>query len=106
MLRFVSVAEVPLNGPTEASRDDVEKWTTPLLNEYLHNVDLAEAIKEVGEKFSSATIPTLVEVIFNEVIERSDKARVNAGGLVASLLSKKMVTEQQFLDSLDASLLR
>jgi len=100
-----SISEVPLNGPTEASRDDVEKWTTPLLNEYLHNVDLAEAIKEVGEKFSSATIPTLVEVIFNEVIERSDKARVNAGGLVASLLSKKMVTEQQFLDSLDASLL-
>jgi len=84
--------------------DEVEKWTIPLLNEFLNNVDYNEAIKEIGEKFSSGTIATFVEVLFNQVIERSEKARALAGTLLSHLVKKHMVTERQYLEGLNSLL--
>jgi len=96
--------EVPLNGSANASMDDLEKWTMPLLNEFLHNVDYDEAIKEVGEKFSTGTIAKFVEILFNQVIERSEKARCHAGTLLSHLVKKHMVTERQYLEGLNSLL--
>lgn len=98
------IPEVPLRGPPNASRGDIEKWTDPLLNEFLHNVDYDEAIKEIGEKFSSGTIAVFVETVFNQVIERSEKARSLAGNLLSQLVKKRMVTETQYLEGLDSLL--
>ena len=101
---ILCVAEVPLNGLANATRDDLEKWTIPLLNEFLHNVDYDETLKEVGEKFSPGTIEQFVEIIFNEVIERTEKARSTAGALLATLVKKHMVTEKQYLGGLNTLL--
>lgn len=98
------VPEVPLSGAATASMDDLEKWTIPLLNEFLHNVDYNEAIKEIGEKFSSGTIANFVEILFNQVIERSEKARSLAGSLLSHLVKKHMVTESQYLEGLNSLL--
>jgi len=98
------VPEVPLNGPANASMDDLEKWTIPLLNEFLNNVNYEETIMEVGEKFSNGTIAKFVEIILNQVIERSEKARVQAGTLLSHLVKKHMVTERQYLEGLNSLL--
>merc|ERR1711936_1435876 len=62
----IYLTEVPLNGPANASMDDLEKWTIPLLNEFLNNVNYEETIMEVGEKFSNGTIAKFVEIILNQ----------------------------------------
>ena len=45
-----------------------------------------------------------IENVFNEVIERSEKARVQAGNLMSEMLLKKMISEEQWLVGLDALL--
>lgn len=96
--------EVALMGKAGASEAELEKWTTPLLNEFLHNVDFTEAIKEIGEKFSPETVVKFVENVLNNVLERSDLARTRSGELVAQLIKKHMLTEDQFLVALNSIL--
>merc|ERR1712142_407253 len=98
------VPEIPLNGPSNASYDDLEKWTEPLLKEFCHNVDYNEAIKEIGEKFSPETIAQFVEIVLNKVLEGSDKARSLTGTLLSQLVKKHMVTEKQYLEGLNVLL--
>ena len=62
------LSETLLKGPNDAKIDDVEKWTKPLLDEFLHNLDFEETIKEISEKFSNNTITMFLETVFNEVI--------------------------------------
>ena len=90
----------------DIDRGTVEKWTVPLLEEFLHNVDYEEAINEVANKFSCGTITLFVESLFNQVLERSQKARSLVGYFLSKLLSKGIVTESQFLDGLDCLLLQ
>ena len=94
-----------LKGLPDVDRATVEKWTVPLLEEFLHNVDYEEAINEVANKFSSGTINLFVESLFNQVLERSQKARSLVGHFLSKLLKKGIVTESQFLDGLDCLLL-
>jgi len=98
------VPEIPLNGPANASYNDLEKWTEPLLKEFCHNVDYNEAIKEIGEKFSPETIAQFVEIVLNKVLEGSDKARSVTGTLLSQLVKKHMVTEKQYLEGLNVLL--
>merc|ERR1719270_836146 len=98
------VPEVPLNGPANASYNDLEKWTEPLLKEFCHNVDYNEAIKEIGEKFSPETIAQFVEIVLNQVLEQSDKARSLTGNLLSQLVKKHMVTERQYMEGLNVLL--
>merc|ERR1719282_1785407 len=97
-------AETLLKGPNDAKIEDIEKWTKPLIDEFLHNLDFEETIKEISEKFSNNTITMFLETVFNEVIERSDKARIQSGVLMSQLIQKKMATEEQFLDGLNVLL--
>jgi len=98
------VPEVALNGPANATRDQLEKWTEPLLKEFINNVDYNEAIKEIGEKFTSETIATFVESALNIVLEGSDKARSLTGTLLSQLVKKHMLTERQYLAGLNTLL--
>lgn len=96
--------EVSLNGSEITSDEDIQKWTKPLLEEFINNGDFEETIKEISEKFSCKTIEKFIENVFNEVIERSEKARVQAGNLMSELLLKKMISEEQWLVGLDSLL--
>lgn len=96
--------EVALKGKENASEAEIEKWTIPLLNEFLHNYDFEEAIKEIGEKFSHETVVKFVEVVLNNVLERSSSHRTRSGELVAQLLKKNMLMEDQFLMALNSVL--
>jgi len=98
------VPEVPLNGPSKASYEELEKWTEPLLKEFCHNVDYNEAIKEIGEKFSPETIAQFVEIVLNQVLEQSAKARSLTGTLLSQLVKKHMVTERQYMEGLNVLL--
>merc|ERR1719192_3098847 len=93
--------EVYLNGSDSTTEAEIQKWTKPLIEEFINNGDFEETIKEISEKFSSKTIEKFIENVFNEVIERSDKARVQAGNLMSEMLLKKMISEQQWLVGLD-----
>lgn len=83
--------EVYLNGSDNTSEEEIQKWTRPLIEEFINNGDFEETIKEITEKFSSKTIEKFIENVFNEVIERSEKARVQAGNLMSQMLLKKMI---------------
>jgi len=96
--------EVALKGKESATEEELEKWTIPLLNEYLHNYDFDEAIKEIGEKFSHETMAKFVEVVLNNVLERTSTHRTRSGELVAQLLKKSMLIEDQFLVALNSVL--
>jgi len=96
--------EIPLMGSPNATDQEIRKWTTPLLNEFLHNVDYNEAIKEIGERFSVETIAKFVEEVLNEVIERSEKDRHLTGELLSQLVKKRMLTEKQCLEGFNSLL--
>ena len=103
VLPIVSI-EVYLNGSDNVSEEEIQKWTKPLIEEFINNGDFEETIKEITEKFSSKTIEKFIENVFNEVIERSEKARVQAGSLMSQMLLKKMISEEQWLVGLDSLL--
>ena len=86
-----------LTGSDNTSDEDIVKWTKPLIEEFVNNGDFEETIKEIAEKFSSKTIQKFLEEVFNQVIERSEKARSQTGNLLAQLLLKQMLSESQWL---------
>ena len=96
--------EVYLTGSDNTSEAEIQKWTKPLIEKFINNGDFEETIKEISEKFSSKTIEKFIENVFNEVIERSEKARVQAGNLMSQMLLKKMISEEQWLVGLDSLL--
>jgi len=89
-----------LKGDDKATKEDVEKWTKPLLDEFLNTLYFEEALKEISDKFSKNTINMFFEQVFDEVIERTSKDRYNTGKLLSQLLHKKMASEDQFLEGL------
>merc|ERR1719210_3145945 len=89
-----SYTEVSLTGSDNTSDEDIVKWTKPLIEEFVNNGDFEETIKEIAEKFSSKTIQKFLEEVFNQVIERSEKARSQTGNLLAQLLLKQMLSEK------------
>jgi hypothetical protein len=78
-----------LRGNAGASRELCEKLAGPLLEEYLHLKDLEGTVKELCEKFATATIGWFVEAVLNIVIEKNEKARVMSGGLFAAMVGVK-----------------
>ena len=95
---------MPFTGSDNTSDEDIVKWTKPLIEEFVNNGDFEETIKEIAEKFSSKTIQKFLEEVFNQVIERSEKARSQTGNLLAQLLLKQMLSESQWLGGLEGLL--
>jgi len=98
------VNSIPFSGDPKASIDKVEKLAAPLLEEYLHLKDTEATVKEIAEKFAATTITAFVEAVLNSVIEKNEKARVATGGLIAVMVTKGMLGEEQFLTALDSVL--
>ena len=93
-----------LTGSDTTSDEDIEKWTKPLIEEFVNNGDFDETIKEISEKFSIKTIEKFLGEVFNQVIDRSEKARSQTGNLLAQLLLKQMLSESQWLAGLEGTL--
>lgn len=96
---------IPLTGDPNASVQQVEKLSGPLLEEYLHIKDTDATIKEVAEKFAPNTITAFVEAVLNSVIEKNEKSRVATGGLLNVLVTKGLLGEGQFMTALDSVLM-
>ena len=75
-----------LKGKPGEDKEKLEGRTGLILDEYLHNVDLMEAFICISELYHMETIHWLVEVVFNIVVEKKEKDRVNAGKLFGYLL--------------------
>ena len=82
----------------------MESKTRTLLEEFLNNVDLAEAFTCICEIFHPDTIHLLVEFVFNMVVEKKEKDRVNAGRLFGYLLKNESLSRKEFLNGVEAVL--
>jgi translation initiation factor 4G len=80
-----------LRGTPNLSYDAVEKLVKPLLDEFLHNCDFNEACICIKEKFHSSTMSLFVELVFTLILERSEKARTQIGGLLKELVKKELL---------------
>ena len=90
------ITEDLLRGNPDLDREKLESKTKPLLEEYLSNLDLSEAFTCICELYHSTTINQLVENVFNIVVEKKDKDRVNAGKLFAHLLRSETLPRKEF----------
>ena len=93
-----------LRGDADMDRDKLETKTRTLLEEYLNNVDLGEAFICICELFHDSTIHLLVEFVFNIVVEKKEKDRVNAGKLFGYLLKNESLSRKEFLNGVEAVL--
>ena len=93
-----------LKGDKLCDKDKLEKKTKNLLDEYLSNLDLVEAFTCITELFHVTTIHLLVEIVFNNVVERKEKDRVNAGKLFSHLLKNESLPRKEFLSGVEAVL--
>ena len=93
-----------LKGDPAIDKDKLEKKTKNLLDEYLSNLDLVEAFTCVTELFHVTTIHLLVEIVFNNVVERKEKDRVSAGKLFSHLLKNESLPRKEFLKGVEAVL--
>ena len=57
-----------LKGADNTDREQLEKWTKSLLDEFLNIGNFEDALQEITEKFSSSTISTFLENVFEKVI--------------------------------------
>ena len=93
-----------LKGDPGIDKEKLEKKTKNLLDEFLSNLDLVEAFTCVTELFHVTTIHLLVEIVFNDVVERKEKDRVSAGRLFSHLLKNESLPRKEFLKGVEAVL--
>jgi len=93
-----------LKGDKNYDAEKLEMKTKNLLDEYLNNLDLAEAFTCVTELFHVTTIHHLVEIVFNNVVEKKEKDRINAGKLFSHLLKNESLPKKEFLVGIEAVL--
>lgn len=93
-----------LKGKSGEDRDKLEGKTKPIIDEYLNNVDLMEAFTCISELYHIETIHWLVEVVFNTVVEKKEKDRVNAGKLFGYLLKNESLPRIEFVKGVNAVL--
>jgi len=93
-----------LKGKPGEDQSKLEGRSKPILDEYLHNVDLMEAFTCISELYHIETIHWLVEVVFNTVVERKQKDRINAGKLFGYLLKNESLPRKEFVRGVNAVL--
>ena len=93
-----------MKGKPWEDREKLERRTGPILEEYLHNLDLMEAFTCISELYHMETIHWLVEVVFNTVVEKKEKDRVNAGKLFGYLLKNESLPRKEFVKGVNAVL--
>ena len=93
-----------LKGKLGEDRTKFEDRNKPILAEYLHNVDLMEAFNCIRDLYHIETIHWLVDVIFNTVVEKKEKDRINAGKLFGYLLKNESLPRKEFVKGVNAVL--
>jgi len=93
-----------LKGNRGENQSKLEDRTRPILAEYLHNVDLKEAFNCICELYHIETIHWLVEIVFNTVVEKKEKDRINAGKLLDYLLKNESLPRKEFVKGVNAVL--
>ena len=68
IMRSVLAEPSLLKGADNTDREQLEKWTKSLLDEFLNIGNFEEALQEITEKFSNNTISTFLENVFEKVI--------------------------------------
>ena len=71
---------------------------------YLQILDIREAFTCICELFHVTNIHYLVEFVFNIVVEKKDKDRVNAGKLLGYLLKNETLPRKEFLNGVESVL--
>ena len=66
-MRSVLAEPSLLKGADNTDREQLEKWTKSLLDEFLNIGNFEEALQEITEKFSNNTISTFLENVFEKV---------------------------------------
>ena len=98
------ISEDVLRGAQDSDRDKLETKTRTLMEEYLSNVDLREAFTCICELYHAKTISQLIEHVFNVVVEKKDKDRINGGKLFAYLLRNETLQRKEFLSGVESVL--
>jgi len=93
-----------LKGNRGENQTKLEDRTRPILAEYLHNVDLKEAFNCICELYHIETVHWLVEIVFNTVVEKKEKDRINAGKLLDYLLKNESLPRKEFVNGVNAVL--
>lgn len=81
----------------DISIEEMENKTKPLIDEFLHIGDFKEATQCVLEIASESSIHHFIMAAVNQVLERSNKARNMVGQLLQDLVSKKIITIDQYI---------
>jgi len=91
----------PSKPPAVAAQtpEEVERKTKAILDEYLSNHELEEAVLCVRE-IEPASIHLFVYHIINNVLERTQKGRELVGNLLHDLVKKQVLTVDQYLQGL------
>ncbi|XP_067140206.1 eukaryotic translation initiation factor 4 gamma 3-like isoform X2 [Centruroides vittatus] len=86
------------------SNEEMEKKTKPLIDEFLHNSDLKEAILCVVETVNPTTAPVFISSAIFQVLERSSQSRHLIGELMHHLVKKKIITLDLYVKGLKSVL--
>jgi len=88
----------PSKPPAVAAQtpEEVERKTKAILDEYLSNHELEEAVLCVRE-IEPASIHLFVYHIINNVLERTQESRELVGNLLHDLVKKQVLTVDQYL---------
>lgn len=86
-----------LKGKGDSDQDVLETKTKAILDEFLNNQDMGEAFLCISELYHENTIGNIVEIVFNNVVERTSKDRTNSGNLFSYLLKNESLPYPKFL---------
>ena len=90
-------SESLLRGKSTESRENLDKISKGLLEEFLSVCDYNEAGQCLIDKFHPDTISMFVEAALNEVIDSSEKNRRNAGSLLSNLVKKNILKSESLM---------
>jgi len=85
----------------QMSEDDMEKKTKAIIDEYLHLQDIKEAMLCVQELQEQKNIWMFVTTTINHVLERSEKARKQAGHLLHDVVKRNFISVNDYLKGLN-----
>ncbi|XP_065567683.1 eukaryotic translation initiation factor 4 gamma 1-like isoform X1 [Artemia franciscana] len=90
-------AKSELKGKPDLTEDEIQRKTDNIINEFLYNGDLQEAVDCVKEQMYDKSIVQFIENGLNNVIEREPVARADFGKLLRELLTKQLISREGFI---------
>jgi hypothetical protein len=91
-------ASEELKGMPDLTESGIQKKTHGIIDEFLSNRDLQDAVECVKEEMHKMTIVRFIENGLNIVIERKPSARTEFGKLLRELLSKQLISRDVLIE--------